>query len=99
MFQLCFQAINSAGAGPFSPVATVVTPPSSPSPVIHIRNSATATTITLIWKEPNCNGSDIIGYNLDIGEKQLISIGAVTEYTIEELAPETAYKWVVSDIL
>lgn len=86
------QAINSAGAGPFSPVATVVTPPSSPSSVTHIRNSATATTITLTWKEPNCNGSDIIGYNLDIGEKQLIPIGAITEYTVEELDPETSYK-------
>lgn len=73
-------------------MATVVTPPSSPYPVIYIRNSATATTITLTWKEPNCNGSDIVGYNLDIGEKQLISIGAITEYTIEELAPETSYK-------
>jgi hypothetical protein len=45
----------------------IVTPPSSPYPVIYIRNSATATTITLTWKEPNCNGSDIVGYNLDIG--------------------------------
>lgn len=92
LYSFRVQAINSAGAGPFSPVATTVTPPSSPSPVIHIRSSATATTIYLTWKEPNCNGSDIIGYNLDIGEKQLISIGAITEYTIEELAPETSYK-------
>lgn len=92
LYSFRVQAINSAGAGPFSPVATMVTPPSSPSAVIHIRASATATTISLTWKEPNCNGSDIIGYNLDIGEKQLISTGAITEYTIEELAPETSYK-------
>lgn len=84
--------MNSAGSGPYSPAATCVTPPSSPSPVTSIRHSSTATTISLQWREPNCNGSDIISYNIDIGEKQLLSVSAVSDYTIEELAPETVYK-------
>ena len=86
------QAINSAGAGLYSPVATCLTPPSSPSSVVSIRASATATSVLLQWKEPHDNGSEIYAYNIDIGEKQLITISAVTEYTIEELSPETTYK-------
>ncbi|XP_033760580.1 fibronectin type-III domain-containing protein 3A-like isoform X1 [Pecten maximus] len=92
LYSFRVQAINSAGSGPFSAVATCVTPPSSPSPVVYIRHTANANTISLSWKEPNCNGSDISSYNIDIGEKQLISTSAVTEYLLEELAPESVYK-------
>ncbi|XP_021372749.1 fibronectin type-III domain-containing protein 3A-like isoform X2 [Mizuhopecten yessoensis] len=92
LYSFRVQAINSAGSGPFSAVATCVTPPSSPSPVVYIRHTANANTISLSWKEPNCNGSDISSYNIDIGEKQLITTSAVTEYTLEELAPESVYK-------
>ncbi|XP_053404660.1 fibronectin type-III domain-containing protein 3A-like isoform X3 [Mercenaria mercenaria] len=86
------QAINSAGHGLYSPVATCQTPPSSPSAVISIRASSAATSVQLIWKEPHDNGSEIYAYNIDIGEKQLICVSAVTEYTLEELTPETTYK-------
>ncbi|XP_060065817.1 fibronectin type-III domain-containing protein 3A-like [Ylistrum balloti] len=92
LYSFRVQAVNSAGSGPFSAVATCVTPPSSPSPVVYIRHTANANTISLSWKEPNCNGSDISAYNIDIGEKQLISTSAVTEYVLEELAPESVYK-------
>eukprot|EP00105_Crassostrea_gigas_P017957 XP_011435920.1 PREDICTED: fibronectin type-III domain-containing protein 3A isoform X3 [Crassostrea gigas] len=85
------QAINSAGQGPYSPVASCVTPPSSPSSVTIHRHTATATSITLFWKEPNSNGNDITAYNLEVGDKQF-TIGAVTEYTIETLQPETPHK-------
>lgn len=88
---LIFQAINSAGQGPYSPVASCVTPPSSPSSVTIHRHTATATSITLFWKEPNSNGNDITAYNLEVGDKQF-TIGAVTEYTIETLQPETPHK-------
>ncbi|KAK3095390.1 hypothetical protein FSP39_014126 [Pinctada imbricata] len=91
LYSFRVQAINSAGAGPYSSVGTCVTPPSSPASIVSIRHSSTATTITLTWKEPNCNGSDIIAYNLDLGDKQF-NISAVTEYTIEDLQPETVYK-------
>ena len=93
---LSFQALNSAGAGPFSATASCMTPSSSPGAVLSVRASATATTVRLTWKEPNCNGSEIISFNIDIGEKHLISVGNVLEYVIEELMPETAYKWVAS---
>ena len=87
------QAINSAGPGLYSPIATCHTPPSSPSGVVSIRAQTTATSVTLIWKEPHDNGSEIYAYNIDLGnDKPLVNVGAVTEYTVEDLTPETAYK-------
>ncbi|XP_052782735.1 fibronectin type-III domain-containing protein 3A-like isoform X3 [Mya arenaria] len=87
------QAINSAGPGLYSPVATCVTPASSPSAVVSIRAHATATSVTLVWKEPHDNGSEITSYNIDMGgDKQPIPVSAVTEYQIEELIPESTYK-------
>ena len=86
-----FQAINSIGQGPYSPLETCVTPPSSPSSVTIHRHTSTATSITLLWKEPNSNGSDITSYNLEVADKHL-TIGAVTKYTIETLKPDTVHK-------
>ena len=92
LYSFRVQAINSAGAGLYSPVSTCVTPPSSPSTVLSIRASPSATDVLLQWKEPHNNGSEIHAYNIDIGDKQLVCISAVTEYSIEGLTPETAYK-------
>lgn len=91
----CFysQAVNTAGPGPYSLLASCVTPPSSPSPVVSIKYTFSATTISLQWKEPHDNGSEIVAFNIDIGEK-LISVNAITDYVIEDLVPETTYKYV-----
>ena len=85
-----FQAIYSGGHGPYSPLGICMTPPSSPSSVTIHRHTSTATSITLFWKEPNSNGSDITAYNLEVGDKQF-TIGAVTKYTMETLQPETPH--------
>ena len=89
---MCFQALNSAGAGPFSAMSECTTPSSSPGPVVSLRASTTATSIHLSWKEPTANGSRILHYNIDLGEKHLIPVENVLEYCIEDLAPETTYK-------
>lgn len=73
-------------------MATCQTPPSSPSAVVSIRATPTATNVQLVWKEPHDNGSEIYAYNIDIGEKQLICVSAVTEYLLEDLTPETTYR-------
>ena len=86
------QAINSAGPGLYSPMASCMTKASSPSAVVSIRAHATATSVTLEWKEPHDNGSEIVAYNIDLSDRPLLPISAVTEYTIEELTPETTYK-------
>ncbi|XP_041356067.1 fibronectin type-III domain-containing protein 3A-like [Gigantopelta aegis] len=92
LYSFRVQAINSAGPGPFSAPSPCVTPPSSPAPIITIKSQATATSIWVSWREPHNNGSEIISYNLDLGEKQLITIEPSCEYTIDNLIPETVYK-------
>ena len=92
------QALNSAGAGPFSGVATCTTPPSSPGAVMSLRASATANSIHLTWKEPPCNGSRIVSYNIDLGEKHLITVDNILDHVIEDLMPETTYKYVAASV-
>jgi len=86
--------VNSAGVSAFSAVSSIVTPPSSPAPVVSLRATATATTIQLSWKEPPCNGSKILSYNIDLGDRHLLVVDNVLEYCVEDLAPETVYRWV-----
>ncbi|CAH1781329.1 unnamed protein product [Owenia fusiformis] len=92
--EYCFrvQAINATGVGPVSDSCTCVTPPSSPSTVTSIRTTTTADSISISWREPQCNGSEILSYNIDIGERHLIPVGNVTDFTIDSLIPETTYK-------
>lgn len=87
------QASNSAGAGQYSPIAATVTPAAPPSAVTILRSDATPTTIHVWWATPSCNGSDVVGYNIDIGSDRLIEVtGDVTDYKLEDLQPETQYK-------
>ena len=78
--------------GPFSAIASCTTPPSSPSAVVLLKATTTANSVHVTWKEPPNNGSDILSYNIDLGEKHLIAVGNVLEYTIDDLLPETTYK-------
>ncbi|CAF1622355.1 unnamed protein product [Adineta ricciae] len=87
------QAVNSAGAGPYSMLASCVTPAAVPSAVTSVKVHAKSTSMTITWKEPSSNGSPITGYYIDIGEKELIFVSAeLNEYTIEEVLPDTAYR-------
>lgn len=60
--------------------------------VVSIRAVPSATSVHLAWKAPHDNGSEIHAYNIDVGEKQLICVSAVSEYSLEDLQPETTYK-------
>ncbi|XP_077987462.1 fibronectin type-III domain-containing protein 3A-like [Glandiceps talaboti] len=88
------QAVNSAGHGPYSAVATCVTSPSSPGAVTHLELLAnTASSLEVQWKEPNNYGSEITSYNIDIGERQPITVsGNVLEHLITGLMPDTKYR-------
>ncbi len=59
---------------------------------MSLKATSTANSVYLTWKEPPNNGSDILSYNIDLGENHLISTGNVLEYTIDDLLPETTYK-------
>ncbi|CAF1136420.1 unnamed protein product, partial [Didymodactylos carnosus] len=90
----CFrvQAVNSAGQGPYTAIASCMTPATCPSIVTSVKAHAKSTSISLSWKVPANNGSPITGYYIDIGEKELIFVGELTEYTIDEVLPDTTYR-------
>ncbi|KAL3282642.1 hypothetical protein HHI36_005817 [Cryptolaemus montrouzieri] len=86
------QAFNSAGFSQFSEVSSVKTPAAPPSTVTLSKHSSTPTTISLHWNEPSDNGSEIIGYNIEIGEKQITVEAPALSYEITNLQCNTSYK-------
>ena len=76
-------------------VSSCVTPAAPPSTVTSVKVYPKSTSLTITWKEPANNGSPITGYYIDIGEKELIFVSPeLTEYTIEEVLPDTVYRFV-----
>lgn len=68
-------AHNAAGSSIFSSPTSVLTPPGSPGQIGTLRaTSVTAHSVTLVWQRPSDNGSEITSYNIDLGEKQIVSL-------------------------
>ncbi|XP_066143269.1 fibronectin type-III domain-containing protein 3A isoform X2 [Euwallacea fornicatus] len=86
------QALNSAGAGQYSPIAATVTPAAPPSSVSIVRSEASPTAIHLWWSVPLDNGSEVTGYNIDLGDRVIEVSGDVSDFLIEGLQPETQHK-------
>ena len=85
--------MNSAGPGPYSMLASCVTPAAQPAIVTSVKALTKSTSMTITWKEPAHNGSPITGYYIDIGEKELIFVSPeIPEYTIAEVLPDTVYR-------
>ncbi|KAM9436332.1 fibronectin type III domain-containing protein 3B [Clarias gariepinus] len=96
------QATNQAGAGPYSELAWCRTPAAAPSAVssLYVQDGFSSapdsepfcpsTCLALAWDEPNCNGQEIGGYTLTLGE-ELIAVGAATCTVIRNLQPDTEY--------
>lgn len=51
-----------------------------------------STCLALTWAEPSCNGAPIIGYTVALGD-QLIAVGNITHYVIDNLQPDTEYRY------
>lgn len=97
------QATNQAGAGPYSELAWCRTPAAAPSAVssLYVQDGFSSapdsepfcpsTCLALAWDEPNCNGQEIGGYTLTLGE-ELIAVGAATCTVIRNLQPDTEYR-------
>ncbi|XP_068242077.1 fibronectin type-III domain-containing protein 3A-like isoform X2 [Palaemon carinicauda] len=83
---------NNVGTGPWSTHATVTTPAAPPSPVAYISSTAAATSITFVWGEPANHGDPIMHYVMEIGDKIVTTPGPETEFTVDDLLPETLYK-------
>uniref|UniRef100_A0A8C4WIU4 Fibronectin type III domain-containing protein 3B n=1 Tax=Gopherus evgoodei TaxID=1825980 RepID=A0A8C4WIU4_9SAUR len=95
------QAINQAGAGPYSDLVTCRTPASVPDAVCtlsiledeHMDAYQISPSVCLVlnWEEPCNNGSEISSYNIDLGDIS-IPVSNVTSYVIDDLLPETSYR-------
>ncbi|KAM9321018.1 fibronectin type-III domain-containing protein 3A [Gastrophryne carolinensis] len=96
------QAVNIAGAGLFSDVVACLTPASVPAAVTNLwgvkeeeidsPHYSASTCLVLRWEKPCDHGSEITGYSIDYGDKQIISVGKATTYILEHLQPDTTYR-------
>ncbi|KAF4789540.1 fibronectin type III domain containing 3A [Turdus rufiventris] len=96
------QAVNVAGAGPFSEVVACMTPASVPAVVTCLRglsedevespHYSPSTCLAISWEEPCDHGSEILGYSIDFGDKQPITVGKDLTYFIDGLQPDTTYR-------
>lgn len=96
------QAINQAGAGPYSELVTCRIPAAVPDAVStlcvledeHVGACQPSPSVCLVlsWEEPSNNGAEITSYNIDLGDVS-IPVGNVTSHVIEGLLPETSYRW------
>ncbi|XP_009693250.1 PREDICTED: fibronectin type-III domain-containing protein 3a-like, partial [Cariama cristata] len=96
------QAVNVAGAGPFSEVVACMTPASVPAVVTCLRglsehevespHYSPSTCLAISWEKPCDHGSEILGYSIDFGDKQPITVGKVLTYFIDGLQPDTTYR-------
>ncbi|NXD19361.1 FND3B protein, partial [Spelaeornis formosus] len=95
------QAVNQAGAGPYSELVSCRVPAAVPDAVCSLwvledeRGGACqpspSVCLVLSWEEPSSNGAEITSYNIDLGDVS-IPVGNVTSHVIEGLLPETSYR-------
>lgn len=96
-----FQAFNPAGAGPYSELVHCQTPASAPDPVSTLcvleeepssaHPDSPSVCLVLNWEEPCNNGSEILAYNIDLGDS-CITVGNTTTHVMKNLLPETTYR-------
>lgn len=102
------QALSAVGAGPFSDVVACVTPPSVPAIVTCLQeisdddiedpHYSPSTCLAISWEKPCDHGSEILAYSIDFGDKQPLSVGKVTSYIIDNLQPDTTYRYALKTV-
>lgn len=92
-----FQAVNAIGLSAFSPVSSMTTLASSPASVSGLRcTCVTATSLSLSWNAPHCNGSSITHYNVEIGDRGTFPTNdCSTTFDVNYLTPDTTYRFVL----
>ncbi|XP_069392044.1 fibronectin type III domain containing 3Ba isoform X3 [Paralichthys olivaceus] len=94
------QAVNQAGAGPYSEQVSFRTPATTPDqipPLILLElptssesGHSPSTCLLLKWEEPNSNGADITSYVITLDE-QTIAVESGTSHLVTGLQPDTEY--------
>ncbi|XP_055836442.1 fibronectin type-III domain-containing protein 3A isoform X1 [Episyrphus balteatus] len=91
-------ASNVAGSSQWSPVVSTKTPAAIPTAPQIKSYEFTANEVSLIWTQPECNGSDIVSYTIEYAERSISTEDNSLEHTITGLTPETNYKFRVQAI-
>uniref|UniRef100_A0A8C1Z726 Fibronectin type III domain containing 3Bb n=1 Tax=Cyprinus carpio TaxID=7962 RepID=A0A8C1Z726_CYPCA len=94
------QAVNQAGAGPYSDLVMYRTPAAAPDVVSgfccvdHPLNPTDnepfshSTCLALTWDEPHCNGAEITSYSISIGDR-IFTTRNETCHIIRDLLPDS----------
>uniref|UniRef100_A0A3P8UYA1 Fibronectin type III domain containing 3Ba n=1 Tax=Cynoglossus semilaevis TaxID=244447 RepID=A0A3P8UYA1_CYNSE len=96
------QAVNQAGAGPYSLQLSFQTPATTPDQITSLifldvpssseLGHSPSTCLFLKWEEPNSNGADISSYVITLDD-QTINLESVTSHLITGLQPDTEYRY------
>ncbi|XP_057615889.1 fibronectin type III domain containing protein 3C1-like [Chionomys nivalis] len=93
------QAVNTVGVGMFGGTGKVTTPGTVPAIVPMLQEvedkvpaKLSSSCIAIRWEEPDCHGSPITGYNIEYGDKKILTVDRVTEYVLKNLQPNTTYR-------
>ncbi|KAG7238015.1 hypothetical protein INR49_031369, partial [Caranx melampygus] len=94
------QAVNQAGAGPYSEQVSFRTPATNPDQVSTLAlldlltssesGHSPSTCLFLKWDEPNSNGAEITSYVITL-DGQTITVESGTSHLITSLQPDTEY--------
>uniref|UniRef100_A0A8D0DD74 Fibronectin type III domain containing 3Ba n=2 Tax=Sander lucioperca TaxID=283035 RepID=A0A8D0DD74_SANLU len=98
------QAVNQAGAGPYSEQVSFRTPATNPDPVSSLTlldlptssesGHSPSTCLLLRWDEPNSNGAEITSYVITLDD-QSITVESGTSHLVTGLQPDSEYRYCV----
>uniref|UniRef100_A0A6Q2ZNY7 Fibronectin type-III domain-containing protein n=1 Tax=Esox lucius TaxID=8010 RepID=A0A6Q2ZNY7_ESOLU len=75
------------------PVCLSLSPPVSVSLPPRLCLSPPPPSVCVRWEAPCDHGAEITTYIIDLGERQPISVGPVTKHIIQNLQPDTSYRY------
>uniref|UniRef100_A0A669BFC0 Fibronectin type III domain containing 3Ba n=1 Tax=Oreochromis niloticus TaxID=8128 RepID=A0A669BFC0_ORENI len=94
------QAVNQAGAGPYSEQSSFQTPATNPDQISSLTpldlptssetGHSPSTCLHLKWEEPNCNGAEITSYVITLDD-QTITVDSGTSHLVTGLQPDSEY--------
>ncbi|CAO2623305.1 Fibronectin type III domain containing protein 3C1, partial [Lemmus lemmus] len=92
-------AVNILGVGMFGGTVKVTKPgivltivPMLQEAEDKVPAKLSSSCIAIQWEEPDCHGSPITGYNIEYGDKKILTVDRVTEYVLKNLQPNTTYR-------
>ncbi|XP_035313583.1 fibronectin type III domain containing protein 3C1 isoform X1 [Cricetulus griseus] len=93
------QAVNIVGVGMFGGTGKVTTPGTVPAIVPMLQEvedkvpaKLSSSCIAIQWEEPDCHGSPITGYNIEYGDKKILTVDLGPECVLKNLQPNTTYR-------